>query len=211
MRESILHENKARVFIAIPFPSDQRPLISSWMEKAKKKISFKRWVHRDDLHITLQFLGDTPAELLPSIRKKLHLLVQEKPPFSLLLTGLGFFGKKEAPRVLWGAVDGVEDSFKQLFTLRQKVVQSMEEIGFQPEERPYRPHLTLARHYMEGEAPFPPLHELERGIPPFPASKEAPLPFLVNEIILYKTHFGQTPMYEVLDRFPLKGPSSPHQ
>ena len=68
--------------------------------------------------------------------------------------------------------------------------------GVTPEGRPYRAHITAARKY-RGSAPFAAHAERLAELSP------APHPWRVQELILYRTHFGRKPSYEAIRRFPL--------
>ncbi|WMT42096.1 2'-5' RNA ligase family protein [Paenibacillus sp. D2_2] len=48
-----------RLFIAIPIPSAVKQVIADWCEEQRDQLSFRKWVHQEDYHITVQFLGDT--------------------------------------------------------------------------------------------------------------------------------------------------------
>lgn len=194
-----------RLFIAIPLPQEEKKRLLPWMDEAQRLLPFKRWVHPEDLHITLQFLGEASAALLPQIKERLAGIGGETSPFSLTLTGTGTFGRRDFPRVLWAGLGG---DLKSLTLLHDQIIPAMKELRFHPEERPYSPHLTLARHYKEEATPYPLLLERDGFLPPFPASQEHPLPFPVKEITLFRTHFGKSPMYETVAAFPLTPSSS---
>ncbi len=65
-----------------------------------------------------------------------------EPPFSLRLTGLGAFPRPGAATVLWV---GVEDATGAVERLAAQCEQAARDVGFEPEERPFHPHVTLAR------------------------------------------------------------------
>jgi 2'-5' RNA ligase len=100
-----------------------------------------KWAEPDNLHLTLRFLGDTEDSQLISIYKELELLIPRYDQFSLNIEGLGLFGKRFAPKILWAGVRIPQNAYD--------LVESIEEIvckeGFAGETRPYSPHLTLAR------------------------------------------------------------------
>jgi 2'-5' RNA ligase len=91
------------------------------------------------MHLTLFFLGET--DRLVDIKGALASI--EAPSFELTLTGVGRFPKrpKQPPRVLWVGIDAE----LALTQLHEQVTTVLAEIGFEPEDRPFSPHITLAR------------------------------------------------------------------
>lgn len=186
-------QNQIRAFVAIPLPGKEQTLLAEWMIEARDRLPFQRWVHPDDLHITLFFLGDTPLSLLPQIEESLLIISRNILPFNLAMVGLGTFGRKDSPRVLWAKLEGETE---RLLHLHQEVSSAMKGLGFRQEERPYQPHLTLARGFMQGVQYIKPF--------PFPATPDRPIAFTVKGMVLFRTHFGRTPMYEAVHLFPFE-------
>lgn len=99
------------------------------------------WVPADRLHVTVRFIGeagDTQAErIAASLAPALTVA-----PFDALFHGVGAFPERGAPRVFWaGIIGGVES----LSALEQEVAARLASCGIAAEQRPYRPHVTLAR------------------------------------------------------------------
>lgn len=182
---------KLRLFVAVPLPEELKDTLAQQTALWKKGSFFQTWVHPQDYHLTLKFLGETPAGLLPPLKEALHTVARKHAPFSLTLEGMGTFGQLRRPRILWL---GVKGEGAALASLQRDVEEELATLGFKKEERPFRPHLTLARKYV-GQAPFK--TELLR-------EKElAPLSFDVEEIILYQSRLGEKPMYLPVARFRL--------
>ena len=95
------------------------------------------------MHLTLFFLGET--ERIGAVKEALATV--QAAPVDLALVGAGTFppGHRQPPRVLWAGVELPP----ALTTLHQQVTTVLTGIGFQAEERPFRPHITLAR-FREG-------------------------------------------------------------
>jgi len=96
-----------------------------------------RPTHRDDLHLTLHFLGQVASGRIDQLRvlgDNLHV-----PGFELVLDGLGHFAR---PRVLWA---GPAKMPEELVNLHADLAEGLRDFGFAPETRAYRPHVTLAR------------------------------------------------------------------
>ena len=99
------------------------------------------WIPADRMHLTIRFIGEVDDRKASMVREAL-----EKPlavaPFSLTLCGAGTFPKSGTPRVVWlGVVEGRE----QLVGVEREITARLTPLGIPEEERPYSPHLTLAR------------------------------------------------------------------
>lgn len=184
---------KTHYFLAVPISEDIKLAYKQWSEKLKSLFPFKTWVHHEDYHITLVFLGDTPQAELNKVIAQMKMIVKNHEPFELHLNGLGYFGKKESPRIFWGGIDRQS----QLEDLQKDVLQACEKVGFDLENRPYRPHLTLARRYKEdGGFPFQHLEDYFQLEPTLRT-------FSVPSIVLYQTHLDRSPKYEAIETFKL--------
>ncbi len=98
-------------------------------------------VSPDNLHVTLKFLGNTPAESRDTIQNQIAESVIGQSPFVLRVAGLGAFPHIDQPSVVWAGLCDVEP----LVSLAQRLEAALESLGFARESRPFHPHLTLAR------------------------------------------------------------------
>jgi RNA 2',3'-cyclic 3'-phosphodiesterase len=101
-----------------------------------------RWARPEQLHLTLQFLGDIDPDVLPEAGAWLAQACRLHQPFTLSLAGLGFFPNPRRPRVLWV---GLGDAVNQLLRLQSDVSEAVAPFGNHREKRAFHPHLTLAR------------------------------------------------------------------
>ncbi|SDC93471.1 2'-5' RNA ligase [Paenibacillus sp. UNCCL117] len=182
-----------RVFIALPLPGEISAELERWTRLHKSKLPFRKWVHPRDYHITLQFLGEAAPERVEAVQASLRSIRSE--PISLALNGAGTFGSPKAPRVLWSAVSGQTDKLR---TLQAEVVRAMRPHGFVPEERPYSPHITLARTFA-GEGGSPGLDVLSKDLPA--------TGWTADRCVLMQTHMGASPMYKAIGEYPFALPS----
>ncbi len=178
---------KQHFFVAIPINQLIRQEIEKWKSSIESKVMFKRWVHPQDYHITLAYLGHAEKEALCKLTNKLDEKVKKFPSFSLTLSDIGVFGRKDSPRIFW---TGVEKS-EPLQQLQKIVVKSCEVAGFEIDSRPYCPHITLARSW-NGSEPFSAKHTQLK------VDYET---WLVDEIILYQTEMDKTPKYKTITKF----------
>lgn len=173
-------------FFAVKIPLETKLFMKKNSEKLKEILTFNTWVHHEDLHITLAFLGDAPSEKLSSAMEKVQARLSGSKGFILDINKLGIFGKLDSPRIFWA--DTKESN--ELQVVRKKVFTACVDAGFQLETRPFKPHITLARKWT-GDKPF---HKNLLNV--WDELQPEPLLFKVNEVVLYQTHLDQTPKYE---------------
>ena len=99
------------------------------------------WVTAERLHITVRFIGHVDDTRAAEIRAVLAPPLTLNP-FALTIAGVGTFPPKGPPRVVWAGLTGGRD---QLKVIEATVSERLERAGVPREERPYHPHLTLAR------------------------------------------------------------------
>ncbi|QYK66053.1 RNA 2',3'-cyclic phosphodiesterase [Paenibacillus sp. S02] len=186
-----MKDESQRLFTAIALPNEHKKKLRDWVEQDLNDLSFRKWSDFRDYHVTLQFLGDVETAAIPKLEQVLVQAAAEHSPFTLGIGEAGFFGREEFPRVLWRGVTGQRESLDQLY---HSIIQATEPLGFKPEERPYRPHITLARSYT-GEQPIPPSI--------WQPNDRCDEPWEVGEFVLYATRMGQKPMYQIIQTFPL--------
>jgi 2'-5' RNA ligase len=182
-----------RLFVALPLPADLKRICQERISQLHSNLPMHKWVHRDDLHITLQFLGDVPVEQLVTLHEALPAAAAAVRPFTLTLGGLGWFGPPASPSVLWSSIQGETETLSELHKSVEAVTAPL---GFTPEERPYKPHLTLARRYA-GNTAFT-VQQLDDAVSGWPQ-----LEWTVQELVLYRSRLNMQPMYERLRSYPL--------
>lgn len=182
----------SRIFFALPLPESARDHLHRWIEAHKPELPLARWSHPLDYHITLKFIGDVPSHEAATIQT--HPLFQNvtASSFSLQLDRLGTFGKPAAPSVLWCGVSG---ELPALTRLQAEVEAACQHLGYPAEDRPYRPHITVARQYW-GNGPF----RMPQGDFPGAFYDE---PFQADRFILYRTNTGASPRYEPIAEYRL--------
>ncbi|MEF7645543.1 RNA 2',3'-cyclic phosphodiesterase [Bacillus cereus] len=175
-------------FVAITLPNHIKEVLSNYKEDTNEKLPFRSWVHKEDYHITLSFLGGATEEQLKGIKNGLQTLIKTKE-LSFTLQGFSTFGRENQPRILWAKVSENHD----LFQLQKQVHAICEENGFSLETCPYHPHITVARKWI-GEEKF----HLE-------SIKEVPeISFQADTITLYESHVKETPKYKSIAEIKLQ-------
>jgi 2'-5' RNA ligase len=131
-----------RSFIAIEVP---QPLLARMGELQRELTRMEagvNWVRSEGMHLTMKFLGSISAEEVEKIARAIAPVVAAWNPFELSIHGLGCFPSSRNPRVIWVGIDrgGGEAS-----SLQKVIEDKAAEVGFPPEGRPFKPHLTLGR------------------------------------------------------------------
>ena len=145
-----------RLFVAVNFPEKTKQFLGSVIRELRTAPSDARWVREENLHITLQFLGNVPVDQVNSVVSALNRSVAGTESFTLELKGAGVFPSAQRPKVLWVGVSGAADALSRL---QQRVQRELAALNFEPEKRRFSPHLTLARV----KSPYGFSHVLERA------------------------------------------------
>jgi 2'-5' RNA ligase len=116
----------------------QRSLRSSPVAPASRA----SWVSPANMHITLRFLGDIDAALVPAIADHLRPLIASLPPIRVTLPALDAFPNKAHAKIV---VLEVEDSSETIKSLASKIESIIQGFGFVPEKKSFRSHMTLVR------------------------------------------------------------------
>lgn len=100
------------------------------------------WVASGNLHVTLKFLGAVDEERIPAVSAAITRAATARPPFELVVQGLGAFPTLTRPRVVWA---GLAEGASALRDLAAAVDRELTPLGFAPEGRPFAAHVTLGR------------------------------------------------------------------
>jgi 2'-5' RNA ligase len=131
-----------RLFVAIELPGEVREALSRIQHELQRRgIEKLRWVRPEGIHLTLKFLGETPAQRVPAIQEALAEAVAGINAHELSLGNLGTFGGSR-PRVLWIDLTGDLDTVREL---QERTETALNALGFAREARGWSPHVTLAR------------------------------------------------------------------
>ena len=129
-----------RAFIAVEIDPQTVRQIFAVLADLKPLIPGIRWVSPANFHFTLNFLGDIEENKIEPIAQALELALRPFPRFTINAKDLGVFPDPKRPRVLWIGLEG-----KKLLELASKVERALDPLGFVPEKRDFKPHLTVGR------------------------------------------------------------------
>jgi 2'-5' RNA ligase len=193
-----------RIFIGIDLDSEVRVGISRFLEGVQGFAPDAKWVWPESLHLTLKFIGEQTPDQVEAITERLRRL--ESSPFEIRAGGYGFFPTAKAPRVFWIGIH----AGPQLAALAESVEAAVAELGIPQEDRPFSPHLTLARaggrsgspKWRKDDGPNAVFAVLEKRL-----ASMGELDFgtmMAGEFILYQSQLSpEGSKYTKLHRFPL--------
>lgn len=136
-------EKSIRSFLAVDPPREIIDAIGMIQDRLRKNIQGDiRWVRPQGIHLTLKFFGTIAESDVANISRVVEDTTSTIAPFTLGIKRVGAFPDVKRPRVLWLGMDGDVDI---LIRLQKEVDAELHKYGFEKEDRPFRPHLTLAR------------------------------------------------------------------
>lgn len=133
---------RLRMFVAVLLPRELRRVLNGVQNELPGGGKSLRRVRCDALHLTLLYIGEVSTAQADTLLDGLRRGASAVSPFKLLVAGLGCFGPAARPRVIWAAVP---DPPPELLECRLLAERSLHAAGVKPEERPFHPHITLAR------------------------------------------------------------------
>lgn len=130
-----------RAFVALELDGGLHLRLSALAADLRPAFPGLRWVRAEGIHLTLRFLGDSSPAQIERLGTTLGAAAAACPSTTASVAGLGVFPDRGSPRVLWLGV-GVAEPVLALQSACEKAVVA---VGFAPEHRPFRAHLTLGR------------------------------------------------------------------
>ena len=180
-----------RLFFAVPTSSGVKEIVRVAIGSFPVPDPPWRWIPPENYHITLKFLGEVSDDMMPSLHEAAARVAAGAAPFRMTF---GPFGAR--PRVLFFAVSVGAD---RLVVFASRVDQVMETAGFEPERRPFRAHLTLARIKLRLS---PGLRTALEAVAPLPPSASQ----AVDRFVLMRSHLSRAgARYEEIGTYPLEG------
>ncbi len=176
-----------RLFIGIPIADSVVRTLSRMCDSLRKNAGDLRWSAPESCHVTLQFLGSATPEQFDCLTQ--HLAELHSAPIEIRLSEVDIFDRA-------GVFIVEVQTTPELVALQKRVTVATAHCGFIAEERPYHPHITLAR--AKGDGGRRQLRKLKANAGTTPAFA----PFTAHEFLLYESHLGPGgSRYEVRARF----------
>lgn len=173
-----------RAFIALDLPDALRAELEAVSLRLQRRLvgAPLRWAAAESMHLTLQFLGDVEQQQVSQIELSLRTAAAEFTAFDVHLTELGMFPNLRRPRILWVGLQ-VPAS---LAVLQRAIEAHMAELGFAPEDRPFTPHLTLARAHRDAQPA-----QLASLATVLKAQQLAPLAARLDELVVFRSQLNR--------------------
>lgn len=133
-----------RAFVSVHLPADIREKLRDTQKSLASGISDHavRWTPFEQLHLTLEFLGNVGAEHLTQLQQALAKAAASHRAFKLFVEAVGAFSSVRNPRVVWA---GVKGDVQALFALQADVRAAVAPCVTERETRAYKAHITLGR------------------------------------------------------------------
>jgi RNA 2',3'-cyclic 3'-phosphodiesterase len=148
-----------RLFIAIPIPAPAQAVIATLTDELNAGDPPVRWTAAGSAHLTLHFLGEVEPARAELLRLAFPSMAKTRTTFDLRTAGLGCFPEEGPPKVVWLGLDG---QIRELMELQRAIGLALPRIAIQPEDRAFRPHITLGR--VRDDAPVGQLNALRARI-----------------------------------------------
>ena len=130
-----------RLFVAVNLPDEERRAVHAATAPLRAVDAPVTWVAEPNLHVTMKFLGEVEEARSAAIGAALGEALRAVKPFDLTLGGGGAFPDSRHPKVLWVGVE----KHPALELLANDVERTLSRFGFEPELRPFHPHVTIGR------------------------------------------------------------------
>ncbi len=183
----------ARLFIAVQPPGPVLAELGGVVDQLAAVRSGARATDRALWHITVAFLGDVPEEQIPAASDALAAAAERAGPLQLRIAGGGRFGRG-AFTVLWAGVAGqTSEDLSAFGGLARVVRRELRRARLPYDDKPFRPHLTLARPGGKltdtaVQADVAMLHDYQGTV------------FAVEDVWLFRSHLGPHPTHEPVSR-----------
>ena len=186
-----------RAFTAVEVWPEIRERARALIHRFKDTTAKVTWVKPDQMHLTMNFLGDVPLNDIPAVCKAVADAVEPFKPFDVEMATVGVFPNYENPRTIWL---GVGDGHEELVSLHTALQARLGDLGFRIDARRFHPHLTLGRVRSLPDGPGQ-LAGLIKQHADFEAG-----PMMISEVTVFSSDLGRDgPTYEVLGHGELLG------
>jgi len=134
--------NPVRTFLAIPVPEPIKQYFAGMIKPLIDRHDKINWVKPENIHITLNYLGETDGGAVEAQSSGIESIVNASPAFRLGTTETGIYPHANAPRVLWV---GAAPYDLTLAGLKQNLDKELNRLGYELDKRSFQPHITLGR------------------------------------------------------------------
>jgi 2'-5' RNA ligase len=193
-------EDLDRLFVGVPIPGEALAACAALLDGVRARHGGRgvRWVSTENLHLTLRFLGLLPPSRTGVLGQAVDEAARAMDPFEVVLAGAGAFPGDRRPRAIWL---GIERGADDLGRISRALDVALLLTGMAADDRPFRPHLTVARTDAAGTSGSLSVAAALRD-----AADGWQVRFTADRVVLYRSHLGGgPPRYEPVHEAPLKG------
>ena len=135
--------NLLRAFIAIELPQQLQDTLEKQTTRLRHSLGddLVRWIPTQNMHLTLKFLGNIAASHVEFLKQLIAQTADSHSAFDLQISGIGSFPNSKRARILWAGIHAPVE----LASLQKSLEAGTTRLGYEKEERPFSPHLTLGR------------------------------------------------------------------
>jgi RNA 2',3'-cyclic 3'-phosphodiesterase len=180
-------EDLDRLFVGVPVPPAALAACAALLDEVRARHGGRgvRWVSTQNLHLTLRFLGLLPPSRIGALGEAVDAAAAGRAPFEVALAGAGAFPGDRRPRAIWL---GIERGAEELGLISRALDAALVHIGMDPDDRPFRPHLTVARTDAAGSAGSMAVAAALREV-----AAAWRVDFTADRVVLYRSHLGGGP------------------
>ena len=174
--------------MALALPAAVKDELARAIASLEQHVAGARWVPKENLHLTLAFLGRVDDERVGEISSAIAAAVERHVDFTVRVGELGAFPSVRRARVVWA---GLDDPTTGIAGLAESVGEALEPLGFPREKRAFAAHVTLAR--------------LKTPHPVALNERLEPISFPVERISLFESRLGRPhAVYSEVTTFPFR-------
>jgi len=134
-------QGSVRAFLALAFDEPMRARLAEALARLRREVAGVRWLSPETIHLTLRFLGPSTPETLDRLAPGVERAAHACPACEARVEGVGFFPPHGPPHVIWAGLVLPPS----VIELQAECERAAMAAGFEPEGRPFRPHVTLGR------------------------------------------------------------------
>jgi 2'-5' RNA ligase len=180
-------EDLDRLFVGVPVPPVALAACAALLDDVRARHGGRgvRWVSTENLHLTLRFLGLLSPARIDALGHAVDAATAGMEPFEVVLAGAGAFPGDRRPRAIWL---GIERGTDELGIVSRALDAALVGTGMAPDDRPFRPHLTVARTDAAGTSGSLAVASALRD-----AAEDWRVGFTADRVVLYRSHLGGGP------------------
>ncbi len=182
-----------RLFVAVDQPDDVRQRMEHIRDTLRHAGWKARWTNPESTHLTLKFFGNQLVNSIDELTGALRAAASGATPFNLRTGEMGAFPNNRRPRVIWL---GVREPENRLTRLAMAIEEQSRSLGVEPDDRPFSPHLTVARVRPEDRESMTDIEAHFRSL-----NQLSELQFRADHVTLYRSELHRSgAIYTAVER-----------